>query len=151
MLTGTPFAALVSAIRGWAGIARDSPAEKCRKLEAGVARSVPSERRDWWPRFLGEMVGLPFHEQIRLRSYVLRDAIPKMMGDRMLASWLDWPGASAACGPLVDPHGRLALVRSGERDLPRRGHAQLERAALAGDRLCASARARALSQPLVPA
>ncbi|MFT3925399.1 MAG: protein kinase [Myxococcales bacterium] len=99
--TRTPFAALAPAIRGWAGIEpADSADEKQEKLRRAASRGLAPERAPVVAAFLGEMLGvhLPEHTSPELRA-ARRD--PKLMGDRIAASWLEWLDAECRLRPVV--------------------------------------------------
>ncbi|WP_437827053.1 protein kinase domain-containing protein [Sorangium sp. So ce1153] len=101
MRLGAPFGMLGQIIRRAARLLDGEPLEARReKLAARVAVNVAEPLRRQVAEFLGEMVGTPFPGD---ESVLLRPARqdPKLMGDQMLAAWVELARAECRARPLL--------------------------------------------------
>jgi eukaryotic-like serine/threonine-protein kinase len=113
---GAPFLMIGPAIRRHAGIHTGEAIESSRrKLHARIGEHVGPADVERVTRFLGELVGVPFPDEGQEQLQAARKD-PMLMGDAMLAAFVDWLRALASARPVVlvldDLHwGDLPSVR----------------------------------------
>ena len=101
MRGSTQFGVLATAIHDWAELTSgDSLELKRSKLAARLATLVPAARAPLLAQFLGEMCGVPFHEQASAQLRAARFD-HQLMADHMLACWLEWLEALGKLGPVL--------------------------------------------------
>src|SRR5262249_38782362 len=99
--SSSAYALLGEALRGAAGILEGEPAEVRRdKLRAAVASHLPAAEHERVAEFLGELVGVPFPDEI---SGTLRAARldARLMSARIARAFEDFVGAECAVHPVV--------------------------------------------------
>jgi len=101
MSAGAPLSLLAQMIRREAGIAHGEPMRVSRgKLHDRVLRQVRFDDVDRVTVFLGEMCGVPFHDQRRPMLRVARRDVD-IMGDQMQRAWCTFVASECEAGPLV--------------------------------------------------
>jgi tetratricopeptide (TPR) repeat protein len=99
--SGSPFGLIAPAIRAAAGVASADPdARRREKLLARVSRHVPAETAQRTAEFLGELTGIPFPATDSPALLAAR-ADPRLMGDQLRTSFIDWLTAECDAGPVL--------------------------------------------------
>jgi len=101
MRSSTPFSVLAPALNRWAELSTtDSLALKQQKLMERALALLPPERAELVGHFLGEMIGVPFPDEVspHLRA-ARRD--PQLMADRVMSSFLAWLSSLSEQGTVV--------------------------------------------------
>jgi len=113
---GSPLAILAQLVRREAGIAHgEEPRAARRKLRARVGRHLPPGEIERVAMFLGELCGVPFHDERRPELRAAR-ADARVLADQLRRAWLDFVAAECAGSPVIlvleDLHwGDLPTVR----------------------------------------
>jgi serine/threonine protein kinase/tetratricopeptide (TPR) repeat protein len=101
MSAGSPFAMIVQALRGQAGLRGGEPKDVLRqRLRARIARHVSGAELPRIADFLGELAGVSMGEQEGVELQAARRD-PILMGDQMRRAWLDLMAAESAVAPVL--------------------------------------------------
>jgi serine/threonine protein kinase/tetratricopeptide (TPR) repeat protein len=98
---GSPFVMIAPAIRRLAGILEGEPVEeRRRKLQSRLAETVPPADLERVTLFIGELIGVPFPDDLSPSLRVARKD-PLLLGRLMQAAWIDWLRAECTHRPLL--------------------------------------------------